>query len=58
MKITVDSNKCIGCGACVASYPDLMEMDGDKAKAIKEETDDSSVNELPSACPVQAISLE
>lgn len=58
-KITVNQNKCIGCGACVAICPKSFEMKDGKARVIK-----SSVEELTcekdavSGCAVDAIKVD
>lgn len=59
MEVEIDKEKCIGCGACVALCPDYFAMEGDKAKVIKnnvEETD--CVKEAELSCPVAAIKTE
>lgn len=56
-KITIDKEKCIGCGACAAQC-DNFEMDGDKAKAKKTEVSDIGCNQdAVDACPVEAIKI-
>jgi ferredoxin len=58
-KITVDQNKCIGCGACVATCPISFELKNGKAFVKK-----SSVKKLTceidaeSGCPVEAIKVD
>ena len=60
MKINVDKEKCIGCGACVAACPDVFEMDDDGKSKVKENADLSKcdVNSAINVCPVGAISVE
>lgn len=63
MKITVDHDKCIGCGACTAQCADFFEMqdvDGSqKAVAKVTETDDiGCAQEGADICPVDAIKIE
>ncbi len=48
----VDQNKCIGCGACVASCPNGFELKDGKAH-VKAEVPCSK--EAISVCPVDAI---
>ena len=59
MKISVDQQKCIGCGACAATAPDIFEMgDDNKAHVKVEETNSSSAKIAAEACPVEAIKIE
>ena len=60
MKITIDQEKCIGCGSCTAVCPDVFELDDNskaRLKQGKEETDDKCVQEAVDICPVQAIEV-
>jgi len=60
IKISIDREKCIGCGSCIAICPDNWEMDGDgKSKPKKTELDDEGCNEKAAqVCPVQCIKVE
>ena len=63
-KISVDKNKCIGCGACEGFEPDVFELKYEglaEAKVenydeldneIKENVDDAAAN-----CPTSAIAI-
>ncbi len=51
--VKVDKEKCIGCGACVATCPEGFEMKDGKAKAKKAVPCSS---EAQAGCPVGAIS--
>lgn len=53
--VKVDSEKCIGCGACVAIAPNCFEMKGDKATVKTDCKCDDSCKDAISACPVDAI---
>ncbi|MDD5627310.1 MAG: ferredoxin [Patescibacteria group bacterium] len=58
MKITLDQEKCIGCGTCAAMCPEIFVMDNEtsKAKVIKNDgcaTCDAA--ETAKSCPVEAI---
>ncbi|RKY41590.1 MAG: ferredoxin [Candidatus Makaraimicrobium thalassicum] len=60
MKAVVDGEKCIGCGLCVQMAPDVYEMQGDKAVAVKEEIPEDKVEDAKSGadqCPVAAITI-
>ena len=57
-KITVDKEKCLGCGACVAQC-DNFEMKEDKAVAKKSEVEEIGCNqEAADVCPVEAIIIK
>ena len=61
MNITVDKEKCIGCGSCVAIAPNVFKMGADgKAEVIEGDHAGESalVNQAKDACPVQAIVAE
>ena len=68
MKITLDRNKCIGCGSCAVICPVLFDMAEDGKSKLKgkvarpkkniEEITISSIEcaqEACEACPTQAI---
>lgn len=59
--LSVDQTKCIGCGACVSSAPELFEMTDGKAKAKISDISEDKKQQAEGAvgiCPVQAISLQ
>ena len=59
MKIKIDKEKCLGCGTCVALYPEIFEMDEDFKARVKKEADDfHNAPEAVQSCPGQAISIE
>jgi len=61
MKITIDQEKCIGCGACSAMCPEIFKMDDASMKAmvLKKETEkcDCNLEEVAQACAVEAINI-
>ena len=52
--VKINKKKCIGCGACVSTCPQVFEMDGDKAK-VKAQKDIPCVKEAIDSCPAGAI---
>lgn len=59
MKVKVDPETCIACGACISMAPDVYDWDEDgKAKAIEgdvpQEQEDAAQEGLES-CPTEAI---
>jgi ferredoxin len=56
-KITVDKEKCIGCGACAAVCPNSFEMKDGKASAKSEIEEITCEKDAASGCPVSAISI-
>ena len=56
-KITIDKEKCIGCGACAATC-DNFELNEGKAVAKKSKVDEIGCNqEAADVCPVNAIKI-
>ena len=59
MKLRVDKDICIGCGACGAICPDVFEIDDDQlATTIVEEVPEEVMEDAVDAkegCPVDAI---
>ena len=54
-KISVDKEKCIGCGACAATC-DNFEINEGKSEPKKKEVEDIGCNqEAADVCPVDAI---
>jgi ferredoxin len=62
MKVKVDREKCIGCGACAATCQDNFEIDDENKAKVKhnpvpEEIKECTKNAADS-CPVNAIKIE
>jgi len=58
VKIEIDKEACIGCGACTAAC-DNFEIEEGKAVAKKTEVDDIGCNqEAADVCPVDAIKIK
>lgn len=67
MKVSIDKDKCIMCGSCVAICPEVFEMKDDGSVDVKEQykgkdiSDDAiiaKVKEAQVACPTIAIEVE
>lgn len=59
MKLVVDKDICIGCGACAAICPDVFEIDEDGlAVSVVDEVNEEVMEDAIDAkegCPVNAI---
>lgn len=61
MKVEVNRDTCIGCGACAAICPDVFELDDEGlsvAKKTKVEKENDEVLDAVDSCPTGAISAE
>ena len=59
MKLVVDKDICIGCGACAAICPDVFEIDDEGlavsvVDSISEEVKEDAID-AKEGCPVNAI---
>lgn len=59
-KITVDQGKCIGCGLCVSTCPDVFELRDDGKSHVKDASKCAGCNcqEALDNCPAGAIAWE
>ncbi len=57
MKVEVDKEKCIGCGACVSICGDVFELKDGKAEVKEKETSKNCAKEAEGLCPVDAIKV-
>ena len=62
MKVKVNRDSCIGCGACAAICDQVFEIDDEGLSTVKkEEVDDDKKQEVQDAadsCPTGAIEVE
>ncbi len=56
MVIKVDKKKCIGCGACASTCPNVFELGDDGKAKVKAQKNLPCVKEAIDNCPVEAIS--
>ncbi len=59
MFVTLDSDKCMGCGVCVQIAPSVFMLDAESgvAKVIREEVD-AAVDQAVKSCPVSCIKVK
>jgi len=58
MEITVDEDKCIGCGTCVALCEQCFEIVDGVSKVKKQECEICNLEEVAQSCPTEAITIE
>ena len=62
MKVSVNQEACIGCGACMSIADDVFEMDDQGLSSVKvsevPEESAESVKEAVESCPTGAITEE
>ena len=54
--MAINKEKCIGCGVCVSSCPEVFEMGKDNKAKVKSQKDASCIKKAIESCPVDAIS--
>lgn len=59
MKVEVNKDACIGCGACAAICPSIFEMDDEGLSTVKTEDVpkelESDAKDAVESCPTSAI---
>lgn len=56
--VQVDQALCIGCGVCYDMCPEVFAMTEEgKAQVIKQECETHDLEEVATACPVEAINV-
>ncbi len=59
MALSVDKEKCLGCGSCAAIAPNTFKIgDDNKAEVINPAGDSpETIKQAAESCPVEAITL-
>ncbi len=60
MRAKVDRDLCIGSAMCVATAPDVFELDDEGLSRVVDEgaADEETLRQAAEGCPVQAVILE
>ncbi len=60
MRAKVDRDLCIGSAMCVATAPDVFELDDEGLSRVVDDEagDEDLLREAAESCPVQAVILE
>ena len=57
-RVKVDSERCIRCGACIATAPENFDYGDDGESVVKSEEVTEEVRQAVDMCPVSAIEIE
>jgi len=52
--IEIDKDRCIGCGICASTYPEIFEIDEEGKSNVKSSPDEFIDIDI---CPIQAIKI-
>lgn len=55
VKLTVNTDACIGCGLCVGNYPEAFEFDDEGKATVVAELDEATAEDAIANCPAAAI---
>lgn len=59
MKVVVNRDNCIGCGACESIEPSVFQLDDEGISVVVEENvanaNEESINDAVESCPTSAI---
>ena len=60
MYVTIDPARCIACGMCAYTVPEVFRIEGKASTVIAqpEKSRESRVRTAANGCPVNAISIE
>ncbi len=61
MRVSINKDLCIGCGACEATCPEVFKMVGEISTVLMDSIPDNlkdSVLDAEAGCPVEAIKVE
>ena len=60
MTVTIDSARCIACGMCAYTAPEVFRIVGKASTVIKqpEKTRSPRVTDAANGCPVNAITIQ
>ena len=57
-RVKVDSERCIRCGACIATAPENFDYGDDGESVVKSEEVTEEARQAVDMCPVSAIEIE